>query len=167
MNISDTADLVLHRRLPCCRHPENLQEDEGKGDIKGKHARGTAPPARASGPRASSSTAAAPTAAAPLWTPRRRPISSACPKYADRVRDLLVNTDFPQRSRVNEMVHNFIDPGLRTSASPARASSGASLLTSTLGMSCTSGTDALFNYTTALGFMNEGHPDSDYDLLAC
>ena len=34
-------------------------------------------------------------------------------KYADRVRDLLVNTDFLlPRSRVNEMVHNFIDPGL-------------------------------------------------------
>ena len=34
-------------------------------------------------------------------------------KYADRIRDLLVNTDFLQpRSRVNEMVKNFIDPGL-------------------------------------------------------
>ncbi|MBR3640843.1 MAG: methionine--tRNA ligase, partial [Oscillibacter sp.] len=34
-------------------------------------------------------------------------------KYADRVRDLLENTDFLQpRSRVNEMVKNFIDPGL-------------------------------------------------------
>ena len=34
-------------------------------------------------------------------------------KYADRVRDLLENTDFLQpRSRVNEMVNNFIEPGL-------------------------------------------------------
>ena len=34
-------------------------------------------------------------------------------KYAVRIRDLLVNTDFLQpRSRVNEMVKNFIDPGL-------------------------------------------------------
>ena len=34
-------------------------------------------------------------------------------KYAGRVRDLLVNTDFLEpRSRVNEMVNNFIDPGL-------------------------------------------------------
>ena len=34
-------------------------------------------------------------------------------KYADRIRDLLENTDFLQpRSRVNEMVNNFIDPGL-------------------------------------------------------
>ena len=34
-------------------------------------------------------------------------------KYADRIRDLLENTDFLQpRSRVNEMVKNFIDPGL-------------------------------------------------------
>ena len=34
-------------------------------------------------------------------------------KYADKVRDLLVNTDFLEpRSRVNEMVNNFIDAGL-------------------------------------------------------
>ena len=34
-------------------------------------------------------------------------------KYAGRVRDLLVNTDFLEpRSRVNEMVNNFIKPGL-------------------------------------------------------
>ncbi len=34
-------------------------------------------------------------------------------KYADRIRDLLENTDFLEpRSRVNEMVKNFIDPGL-------------------------------------------------------
>ena len=34
-------------------------------------------------------------------------------KYADRIRDLLENTDFLQpRSRVNEMVKNFLDPGL-------------------------------------------------------
>ena len=34
-------------------------------------------------------------------------------KYADRVRDLLENTDFLEpRSRVNEMVNNFIKPGL-------------------------------------------------------
>ena len=34
-------------------------------------------------------------------------------KYADQVRDLLENTDFLQpRSRVHEMVKNFLDPGL-------------------------------------------------------
>ena len=34
-------------------------------------------------------------------------------KYADRVQDLLENTDFLEpRSRVNEMVNNFIKPGL-------------------------------------------------------
>ena len=34
-------------------------------------------------------------------------------KYADRIRDLLENTDFLEpRSRVNEMVNNFIKPGL-------------------------------------------------------
>ena len=34
-------------------------------------------------------------------------------KYADRIRDLLENTDFLQpRSRVHEMVKNFLDPGL-------------------------------------------------------
>lgn len=34
-------------------------------------------------------------------------------KYADRIQDLLENTDFLEpRSRVNEMVNNFIKPGL-------------------------------------------------------
>ena len=34
-------------------------------------------------------------------------------KYADRIQDLLENTDFLQpRSRVNEMINNFIKPGL-------------------------------------------------------
>ena len=61
-------------------------------------------------------------------------------KYADRVRDLLVNTDFLlPRSRVNEMVHNFIDRALRISAFPAPASSGASRSISTRSMSSTSG----------------------------
>ncbi|MCI2055737.1 MAG: methionine--tRNA ligase [Oscillibacter sp.] len=83
-------------------------------------------------------------------------------KYADRVRDLLENTDFLQpRSRVNEMIHNFIDPGLedlcvsRTSFSwgiPVDFDSKHVVYV---------WLDALFNYTTALGFLNETY--SDYD----
>ncbi len=47
-------------------------------------------------------------------------------KYADRVQHLLEDTDFLQpRSRVNEMVKNFIDPGLEDCASAVPASPGA------------------------------------------
>ena len=61
-------------------------------------------------------------------------------KYADRVRDLLVNTDFLEpRSRVHEMVNNFIDRAWRISASAAPASPGASPWTLTPATWSTSG----------------------------
>ena len=48
-------------------------------------------------------------------------------KYADRIRDLLENTDFLQpRSRVNEMVKTSSTPVSRICAFPAPASPGAS-----------------------------------------
>ena len=83
-------------------------------------------------------------------------------KYAKPVQDLLESGTFLEpASRVNEMINNFIKPGLED-----------------LGVSRTSFTwgipvdfdpghvvyvwvDALFNYATALGFMNDRY--SDYD----
>ena len=81
-------------------------------------------------------------------------------KYAGRVQDLLENTDFLEpRSRVNEMVNNFIKPGLedlcvsRTSFTwgvPVDFDSGHVVYV---------WIDALFNYMTALGFENDEHHD--------
>ena len=81
-------------------------------------------------------------------------------KYADRVRDLLVNTDFLQpRSRVNEMVKNFIDPGLEDLC--------VSRTSFTWGIPVPFDPkhvvyvwlDALTNYITALGYENEKYHD--------
>ena len=85
-------------------------------------------------------------------------------KYAGRVRDLLENTDFLlPRSRVNEMIHNFIEPGLEDLC--------VSRTSFTWGVPVDFDPkhvvyvwiDALFNYTTALGLLNDRYPDSDYE----
>lgn len=81
-------------------------------------------------------------------------------KYADRVRDLLENTDFLQpRSRVNEMIHNFIEPGLEDLC--------VSRTSFTWGIPVTFDPkhvvyvwiDALSNYISALGYDNETYHD--------
>ncbi|MGN1096036.1 MAG: methionine--tRNA ligase [Eubacteriales bacterium] len=84
--------------------------------------------------------------------------------YADRVRDLLENTDFLlPRSRVNEMIHNFIDPGLEDlCVSRTSFKWGVPVDFDTKHVVYV-WIDALFNYTTALGFLNDKYPDSDYE----
>ena len=81
-------------------------------------------------------------------------------KYADRIRDLLENTDFLQpRSRVNEMVKNFLDPGLEDLC--------VSRTSFTWGIPVDFDSkhvvyvwvDALFNYLTALGYENDCYDD--------
>ena len=91
-------------------------------------------------------------------------------KYADRVRHLLEDTDFLRpRSRVNEMVKNFIEPGLEDLC--------VSRTSFTWGIPVSFDPkhvvyvwiDALSNYITALGYENDHcgdftAPDSDYHL---
>ena len=87
-------------------------------------------------------------------------------KYADRVRDLLVNTDFLlPRSRVNEMVHNFIDPGLEDLCVSRTSFKWGVPVDFDPKHVVYVWIDALFNYTTALGFMNDKYPDSDYETF--
>ena len=87
-------------------------------------------------------------------------------KYADRVRDLLVNTDFLlPRSRVNEMVHNFIDPGLEDLCVSRTSFKWGIPVDFDPKHVVYVWIDALFNYTTALGFMNDKYPDSDYETF--
>ena len=83
-------------------------------------------------------------------------------KYADRIRDLLENTDFLQpRSRVNEMVRNFIDPGLEDLCVSRTSFSWGIPVDFDPGHVVYVWVDALFNYTTALGFMNDRYHDYD------
>ena len=83
-------------------------------------------------------------------------------KYADRVRDLLLNTDFLEpRSRVNEMVNNFIDPGLEDLCVSRTSFTWGIPVDFDPGHVVYVWVDALFNYVTALGFENNQYGDYD------
>ena len=81
-------------------------------------------------------------------------------KYADRVRHLLEETDFLEpRSRVNEMVNNFIKPGLEDLCVSRTSFSWGIPVDFDPGHVVYVWVDALFNYTTALGFLNDKYDD--------
>ncbi len=81
-------------------------------------------------------------------------------KYADRVRDLLENTDFLEpRSRVNEMVNNFIKPGLEDLCVSRTSFTWGVPVDFDPGHVVYVWIDALFNYMTALGFENSKYDE--------
>ena len=72
------------------------------------------------------------------------------------------DTDFLQpRSRVNEMVNNFIKPGLEDLCVSRTSFSWGIPVDFDPGHVVYVWVDALFNYTTALGFMNDRYHDYD------
>ena len=81
-------------------------------------------------------------------------------KYADRVQDLLEDTDFLEpRSRVNEMVNNFIKPGLEDLCVSRTSFTWGVPVDFDPGHVVYVWIDALFNYMTALGFENDKYHD--------
>ncbi len=83
-------------------------------------------------------------------------------KYAQPVRDLLVNTDFLEpKSRVHEMVNNFIDAGLEDLCVSRTSFKWGVPVDFDPGHVVYVWVDALFNYTTALGYMNDKYNDFD------
>ena len=81
-------------------------------------------------------------------------------KYADRIQDLLENTDFLEpRSRVNEMVNNFIKPGLADLCVSRTSFTWGVPVDFDPGHVVYVWIDALFNYMTALGFENDKYTD--------
>ncbi len=81
-------------------------------------------------------------------------------KYADRIRDLLENTDFLEpRSRVNEMINNFIKPGLEDLCVSRTSFTWGVPVDFDPGHVVYVWIDALFNYMTALGFQNDKYHD--------
>ena len=81
-------------------------------------------------------------------------------KYADRVQDLLENTDFLEpRSRVNEMINNFIKPGLEDLCVSRTSFTWGVPVDFDPGHVVYVWIDALFNYMTALGFENDKYHD--------
>ena len=81
-------------------------------------------------------------------------------KYADRIQDLLENTDFLEpRSRVHEMVNNFIKPGLEDLCVSRTSFTWGVPVDFDPGHVVYVWIDALFNYMTALGFENDKYQD--------
>lgn len=83
-------------------------------------------------------------------------------KYAHRVRELLLTGDFLEpASRVNEMVKNFIDPGLEDLCVSRTSFTWGVPVDFDAGHVVYVWVDALFNYCTALGYQNGKHQDYD------
>ena len=81
-------------------------------------------------------------------------------KYADKIQDLLENTDFLQpRSRVNEMVNNFIKPGLEDLCVSRTSFTWGVPVDFDPGHVVYVWIDALNNYITALGYENSKYDD--------
>ena len=81
-------------------------------------------------------------------------------RYADRIQDLLENTDFLEpRSRVHEMVNNFIKPGLEDLCVSRTSFTWGVPVDFDPGHVVYVWIDALFNYMTALGFENDKYDD--------
>ena len=81
-------------------------------------------------------------------------------KYADRVQDLLEITNFLEpRSRVNEMINNFIKPGLEDLCVSRTSFTWGVPVDFDPGHVVYVWIDALFNYMTALGFENDKYHD--------
>ncbi|MBR3692511.1 MAG: methionine--tRNA ligase [Clostridia bacterium] len=81
-------------------------------------------------------------------------------KYADRIQDLLENTDFLEpRSRVHEMVNNFIKPGLEDLCVSRTSFTWGVPVDFDPGHVVYVWVDALSNYITALGYENDRYND--------
>ena len=83
-------------------------------------------------------------------------------KYADRIQHLLEDTDFLQpRTRVNEMVNNFIKPGLEDLCVSRTSFSWGIPVPFDPKHTMYVWVDALSNYISALGYGNEKYHDYD------
>ncbi len=83
-------------------------------------------------------------------------------KYADKIQHLLEDTDFLEpRSRVNEMVNNFIKPGLEDLCVSRTSFTWGIPVDFDPGHVVYVWVDALSNYITALGYGNDKYDDYD------
>ncbi len=81
-------------------------------------------------------------------------------RYAEPVRKLLTESDFLQpQSRVNEMVHNFLDPGLEDLCVSRTSFTWGIPVDFDPGHVVYVWVDALSNYITALGYENDRYDD--------
>ena len=84
-------------------------------------------------------------------------------KYAQRIQDLLEGGEFLEpRSRVNEMVNNFIKPGLEDLCVSRTSFTWGVPVDFDPGHVVYVWVDALSNYITALGYLNDKYNDYDH-----
>jgi len=83
-------------------------------------------------------------------------------KYQDKIKDLLLNTDFLEpKSRVNEMINNFINPGLEDLCVSRTSFSWGIPVDFDEKHVVYVWIDALTNYINALGYENDKYNDFD------
>lgn len=83
-------------------------------------------------------------------------------KYQDKIKDLLLNTDFLEpKSRVNEMINNFINPGLEDLCVSRTSFSWGIPVDFDDKHVVYVWIDALTNYINALGYENDKYNDFD------
>ena len=83
-------------------------------------------------------------------------------KYQKQIEDLLSNTDFLEpESRVNEMLNNFVKPGLEDLCVSRTSFTWGVPVDFDPGHVVYVWVDALSNYITALGYMNDKYDDFD------
>ncbi len=83
--------------------------------------------------------------------------------YAQRIKDLLLTGEFLQpMSRVNEMIKNFIDPGLEDLCVSRTSFSWGIPVDFDPGHVVYVWVDALSNYITALGYLNDKYDDYEH-----
>ena len=83
-------------------------------------------------------------------------------KYADRLTKLLESGFLKPQSRVNEMVNNFLKPGLEDICVSRTSFSWGIPVDFDPGHVVYVWVDALSNYTTALGYLNDRYDDMRY-----
>ena len=98
-----------------------------------------------------------------MWASTASPASPSGPSPSWwTIQHLLEDTDFLEpRSRVNEMVNNFIKPGLEDLCVSRTSFTWGVPVDFDPGHVVYVWVDALFNYTTALGFLNDQYHDYD------
>ena len=80
-------------------------------------------------------------------------------KYADRLMEMMDAGSLEPRTRVNEMVNNFLKPGLEDICVSRTSFSWGVPVDFDPGHVVYVWVDALFNYLTALGFLNDKYDD--------
>ena len=150
-----------HRRLPRQEHPGDFQKMHDKGDIyKGAYKGKYCVPCESFWTESQLVDGKCPDCGGRCRTPRRKPISSACPSTRSRSKNCSSVPGFLEpESRRNEMMNNFVKPGLEDLCVSRTSFTWGIPVTFDPGHVVYVWVDALSNYITALGYLNDRYDD--------